>query len=85
MLLVEEALRGPDYRAFLANMYGNKPDEWSDSLTGWDRLRVIVNAQSDTTLVIQRSDGTVVCDAGSGRTIRPVVISMTVATSRLTA
>ena len=43
---VEEALRGPDYRAFLANMYGSKPDEWSDSLTGWDRLRVIVNTMT---------------------------------------
>ena len=43
---VEEALRGTDYRAFLANMYGSKPDEWSDSLTGWDRLRVIVNAMT---------------------------------------
>jgi bis(5'-nucleosyl)-tetraphosphatase (symmetrical) len=43
---VEAALRGPDYRAFLANMYGSKPDEWSESLTGWDRLRVIVNAMT---------------------------------------
>jgi bis(5'-nucleosyl)-tetraphosphatase (symmetrical) len=43
---VEEVLRAPDYRAFLANMYGSMPDEWSDSLTGWDRLRVIVNAMT---------------------------------------
>jgi len=43
---VETALRGPDYRAFLANMYGSKPDVWSDELTGWDRLRVIVNAMT---------------------------------------
>ena len=43
---VEQALAGPDYRAFLANMYGSKPDEWSDSLAGWDRLRVIVNAMT---------------------------------------
>ena len=28
---VEQALRGPDYRDFLANMYGSKPDEWSES------------------------------------------------------
>jgi bis(5'-nucleosyl)-tetraphosphatase (symmetrical) len=27
-------------------MYGSKPEEWSDSLTGWDRLRVIVNAMT---------------------------------------
>jgi bis(5'-nucleosyl)-tetraphosphatase (symmetrical) len=41
---VEAALRGADYRAFLGNMYGSRPDRWSDSLAGWDRLRVIVNA-----------------------------------------
>lgn len=43
---VERALRGPDYRAFLANMYGSKPEEWSERLEGWDRLRVIVNAMT---------------------------------------
>jgi bis(5'-nucleosyl)-tetraphosphatase (symmetrical) len=43
---VEAALAGADYRAFLANMYGSKPDEWSESLLGWDRLRVIVNAMT---------------------------------------
>jgi len=43
---VEHALAGPRYREFLKNMYGGEPDEWSDSLTGWDRLRVIVNAMT---------------------------------------
>jgi bis(5'-nucleosyl)-tetraphosphatase (symmetrical) len=43
---VEQALAGPDYRAFLANMYGGRPEEWSDALAGWDRLRVIVNAMT---------------------------------------
>lgn len=43
---VEQALRGADYRAFLVNMYGSTPDTWSESLTGWDRLRVIVNAMT---------------------------------------
>jgi bis(5'-nucleosyl)-tetraphosphatase (symmetrical) len=43
---VEAALGAPDYRDFLANMYGSTPSEWSDSLTGWDRLRVIVNAMT---------------------------------------
>jgi bis(5'-nucleosyl)-tetraphosphatase (symmetrical) len=43
---VETALRGPDYGEFLKNLYGSKPEEWSDSLTGWDRLRVIVNAMT---------------------------------------
>jgi bis(5'-nucleosyl)-tetraphosphatase (symmetrical) len=41
---VESALRGPDYRDFLAHLYGNQPDGWSDALRGWDRLRVITNA-----------------------------------------
>ena len=43
---VESALRAADYREFLKNMYGSKPEEWSDSLQGWDRLRVIVNAMT---------------------------------------
>jgi bis(5'-nucleosyl)-tetraphosphatase (symmetrical) len=43
---VETALRAPDYRDFLANMYGSKPERWHDSLMGWDRLRVIVNAMT---------------------------------------
>jgi bis(5'-nucleosyl)-tetraphosphatase (symmetrical) len=43
---VERALAAPYYREFLKNMYGSKPEEWSDSLAGWDRLRVIVNAMT---------------------------------------
>jgi bis(5'-nucleosyl)-tetraphosphatase (symmetrical) len=43
---VETALRAPDYRDFLANMYGSKPERWDDALAGWDRLRVIVNAMT---------------------------------------
>jgi bis(5'-nucleosyl)-tetraphosphatase (symmetrical) len=43
---VESALVAADYRQFLKRMYGSKPEEWSDSLTGWDRLRVIVNAMT---------------------------------------
>jgi len=43
---VETALRAPNYRDFLANMYGSKPERWEDALAGWDRLRVIVNAMT---------------------------------------
>ena len=43
---VAAALAAPDYREFLKNMYGSKPDRWDDALTGWDRLRVIVNAMT---------------------------------------
>ena len=41
---VQEVLRGNELPAFLHRMYGNQPDRWSDTLTGTDRLRVIVNA-----------------------------------------
>lgn len=41
---VQAALRGPDYRHFLGNLFGNQPNEWDDALQGMDRLRVIVNA-----------------------------------------
>jgi bis(5'-nucleosyl)-tetraphosphatase (symmetrical) len=43
---VEQALAGPDYREFLANLYGDHPAHWDDRLAGWDRLRVIVNAMT---------------------------------------
>jgi bis(5'-nucleosyl)-tetraphosphatase (symmetrical) len=43
---VEAALAAPDYREFLAQMYGSTPERWSDSLAGWDRLRAIVNAMT---------------------------------------
>jgi bis(5'-nucleosyl)-tetraphosphatase (symmetrical) len=37
-------LRGDDYSTFLLRMYGNTPHNWDDSLSGYKRLRVIVNA-----------------------------------------
>src|SRR5205085_4247954 len=43
---VEQALAAPSYREFLQNMYGSTPERWSDALSGWDRLRVIVNAMT---------------------------------------
>jgi bis(5'-nucleosyl)-tetraphosphatase (symmetrical) len=43
---VEQALRGPDWRAFMAHMWGSEPDAWQDKLEGWPRLRVIVNAMT---------------------------------------
>ena len=43
---VENALRGGDWRAFLARLYGDTPDSWSEGLRGPDRLRVIVNAMA---------------------------------------
>jgi bis(5'-nucleosyl)-tetraphosphatase (symmetrical) len=52
---VEEALQGPDYGALMAHMYGNQPDRWDDRLSGYDRLRVIINAM--TRLRICTPDG----------------------------
>jgi bis(5'-nucleosyl)-tetraphosphatase (symmetrical) len=43
---VEAALRGANYNEFLANLWGSEPAAWSDALTGWPRLRVIVNAMT---------------------------------------
>jgi bis(5'-nucleosyl)-tetraphosphatase (symmetrical) len=43
---VEAALRHFDYGEFLRHMYGNAPVQWHDGLTGYDRLRVIVNAMT---------------------------------------
>lgn len=43
---VEQALRGPGWPDLMAHMYGNQPDRWSDSLAGYDRLRVIINAMT---------------------------------------
>ena len=40
---VEKALRGKSYKDFLANMYGNTPNKWSNSLKGYERLRLITN------------------------------------------
>jgi len=53
---VEAALRAENYRDFLENLYGSKPERWDDALRGWDRLRVIVNAMTRTRFC--KPDGT---------------------------
>jgi bis(5'-nucleosyl)-tetraphosphatase (symmetrical) len=40
---VEAVIRGDDFTAFFAGMYGNRPDCWHDELSGLDRWRVITN------------------------------------------
>jgi len=40
---VEATLRDGNYIEFFAHMYGNQPKQWSDTLSGWDRLRFITN------------------------------------------
>ncbi len=43
---VEAALRGSNWRNFLAQLYGNSPNSWREELRGADRLRAIVNAMA---------------------------------------
>jgi len=43
---VEGALQSDDYRECLANMWGNEPASWHDDLTGWARIRAVVNAMT---------------------------------------
>lgn len=40
---VEAILCSDQLQEFLAHMYGNKPKRWSEKLSGWERLRFIVN------------------------------------------
>ncbi len=41
---VETVLRSKDKFSFYKHHYGNMPDHWQENLTGFDRLRFIVNA-----------------------------------------
>jgi bis(5'-nucleosyl)-tetraphosphatase (symmetrical) len=41
---VEAMLASDQHDDFLRQLYGDKPNRWDDSLRGYDRLRVIVNA-----------------------------------------
>jgi len=42
----EVALAGPAGDQFLHHMWGSQPAAWRDELTGWDRLRVVINAMT---------------------------------------
>ena len=42
---VEPHLQSADWQNFITqNLFGSEPDEWDDALTGWNRIRYIVNA-----------------------------------------
>jgi bis(5'-nucleosyl)-tetraphosphatase (symmetrical) len=43
---VEQALAGEGWRELLSRMYGNQPVGWRPELSGYDRLRVIINAMT---------------------------------------
>lgn len=57
---VEAELAGPRHREFLARLYGDLPDRWSDDLSGIDRLRTVVNAMTRLR----------VCDAGGAMVLK---------------
>lgn len=40
---LESCLSGNNFLSFLKQMYGNEPNTWDESLTGFDRLRIITN------------------------------------------
>ena len=51
---LEAVLKDAGYRRFLADMYGDAPNQWQDSLGGIRRLRMIVNALTRMRMVDQR-------------------------------
>lgn len=40
---VEQVLRGPLAGEYFKHMYGNRPATWRESVSSWDRLRLITN------------------------------------------
>lgn len=52
---VQRVLSGPNWKAFMAELYGNKPNRWHPALEGFDRLRFIVNVFTRMRMV--REDG----------------------------
>ncbi|WP_373187583.1 symmetrical bis(5'-nucleosyl)-tetraphosphatase [Halopseudomonas sp.] len=68
---VESVLRSDQAKDFLAQMYGNQPSRWSDSLKGIERLRSITNyltrmrfCKADGTLDMKSKDGQGTAPAG---------------------
>jgi bis(5'-nucleosyl)-tetraphosphatase (symmetrical) len=43
---VEQKLRGDGYQRLLRNMFGDRPNTWSKTLSGDDRLRCIINVMT---------------------------------------
>lgn len=52
---VEAALQGPKYSSLLEKMYGNTPRKWSGKLTGYARLRFIINTLTRMRMLTAKS------------------------------
>lgn len=52
---VEVVLQGPKYTTLLAKMYGNSPRKWSGNLSGYARLRFIINALTRMRMLTAKS------------------------------
>ncbi len=52
---VEHVLQSPQHVELARHLYGGQPDRWQDTLQGWDRIRVIINAM--TRMRVCTSDG----------------------------
>jgi bis(5'-nucleosyl)-tetraphosphatase (symmetrical) len=66
---VQQALRGDSHREFFAHLYGDQPACWSDTLSGWDRLRLITNYF--TRLRFCRPDGALELASKGEATVSP--------------
>jgi bis(5'-nucleosyl)-tetraphosphatase (symmetrical) len=51
---VEDVLRGKKYATLLGKMYGNSPSKWSGDLTGYKRLRFIINCMTRMRMVTNK-------------------------------
>ena len=63
---VEQVLRGEDYTGFFAHMYGDKPRQWRESLSGWPRLRLITNVLTRLRYCDRRGGFTSTCSGPPG-------------------
>lgn len=66
---VEDVLQSSDVKDFLRHLYGNSPARWDESLAGYDRLRVVVNAL--TRLRFCSVDGVMEFEAKEGAAAAP--------------
>jgi bis(5'-nucleosyl)-tetraphosphatase (symmetrical) len=64
---VETVLRSADYPEFFRHMYGNRPDRWSPSLGGWERLRFITNCLTRLRFCDRQGRLALACKEAPGR------------------